>query len=71
MEPQAAVPQQEVAAPFPDRKILPSHQLDLVLHDGRLNAMTPAERQAALSALAHLLIEASGSSIREAGHEHA
>ena len=46
-------------------------QLDLVLDDVRLRGMTPAERQAALRSLAHLLLEASGIAPQEAGDEHA
>jgi hypothetical protein len=40
-------------------------QLDLVLDDIRLRGMTPAERQAALRSLAHLLLEASGIATQE------
>ena len=46
-------------------------QLDLVLDDVRLRGMTPAERQAALRSLAHLLLEASGVATREVGDDHA
>lgn len=46
-------------------------QLDLVLDDARLRGTTPAERQAALRSLAHLLLEASGTTMREAGDDHA
>jgi hypothetical protein len=46
-------------------------QLDLVLDDVRLRGMTPAERQAALRALAHLLLEASGIARQEAGDDRA
>jgi hypothetical protein len=49
----------------------PPRQLDLVLDDVRLRGTTPAERQAALRSLAHLLLEASGVTIREAGDDHA
>ena len=45
-------------------------QLDLVLDDARLEGMTPAERHATLTALAHLLLEAAGALTREAGHDH-
>ena len=70
MEPQSPVPQQPAAASF--RQAVPSpRQLDLVLHDARLCGMTPKQRQATWNALAHLLIEASGVAIGEAGHDHA
>ncbi|MCP3440669.1 hypothetical protein [Bradyrhizobium sp. CCGUVB14] len=46
-------------------------QLDLVLDDVRLRGMSPAERQAALRSLAHLLLEASGIATQEADDEHA
>jgi hypothetical protein len=49
----------------------PPRQLDLVLDDARLRGTTPAERQAALKSLAHLLLEASGVTMREAGDDHA
>ena len=72
MEQQAPVPRETAITPPLEHKASPNpRQLDLVLHDGRLHAMTPAACQAALSALAHLLLEASGRSIGEASHEHA
>ena len=46
-------------------------QLDLVLDDVRLRGMTPAERQAVLEALAHLLLEASGIATQEVGDDNA
>lgn len=46
-------------------------QLDLVLDDVRLRGTTLAERQAVLRSLAHLLLEASGVTMREAGDDHA
>jgi len=46
-------------------------QLDLVLDDLRLRGMTPAERQAALRALARLLLEAGGVATREVGDDNA
>jgi hypothetical protein len=46
-------------------------QLDLVLHDARLEGMTTAERQAAIRALAHLLLEASGITTWEGGDDNA
>jgi hypothetical protein len=46
-------------------------QLDLVLDDVRLRGTTPVERLAALRLLAHLLLEASGITMREAGDDHA
>ena len=46
-------------------------QLDLVLDDVRLRGMTPAERQAALRSLAHLLLEASGIATQEADDDRA
>ncbi len=45
-------------------------QLDLVLDDVRLRAMTPAERQAALRAMALLLLEASGVAPREVSDDN-
>ncbi len=45
-------------------------QLDLVLDDARLKSQSAAERRAVVQALAHLLLEASGSAHPEAGHEH-
>jgi hypothetical protein len=42
---------------------------DLVLDDVRLRAMTPAERLAALRAIALLLLEAVGVAMREAGDD--
>lgn len=44
-------------------------QLDLVLDDVRLRGMTPAERQAALMSLAHLLLEGSGIAPQEVGDD--
>ena len=59
-------------APRPERTALTvPRQLDLVLDDVRLRGMTPAERQAALRSLAHLLLEASGIATPEAGDDHA
>jgi hypothetical protein len=59
-------------APRPERPPpTPPRQLDLVLDDVRLRGTTPAERQAALSSLAHLLLEASGVTMREASDDHA
>ena len=54
------------------RHTLPTapRQLDLVLDDVRLLGMTPAERQAALRSLAHVLLEASGIATQEAGDDH-
>ena len=46
-------------------------QLDLALDDARLRRLTPAERQAALRSLAHLLLEAGGMATREAGDDNA
>ena len=48
----------------------PPRQLDLVFEDVRLRGMTPAERQAALRSLAHLLLEAGGIAPQEAGDDH-
>jgi hypothetical protein len=45
-------------------------QLDLVLDDVRLRGMTQGERRTALRTLAHLLLEAAGMAIREAGDDH-
>jgi hypothetical protein len=46
-------------------------QLDLVLDDVRFRAMTPAERQAVLRAMARLLLEAGGVSMREVSDDNA
>ncbi len=46
-------------------------QLDLVLDDVRLRGMSAPERQAALRALAHLLLDASGGATREARDDYA
>lgn len=60
-----------VLAPHrPKPLVMAARQLDLVLDDERLQGLTPAERQAALVSLALLLLEASGLSTREAGHDH-
>lgn len=45
-------------------------QLDLVLDEGRLRSMTPAERQVVLRTLARLLLEAAGVATREVGDDH-
>lgn len=45
-------------------------QLDLVLDDVRLRAMTPAERQAVLRAMARLLLEAGGVATPEVGDDN-
>lgn len=46
-------------------------QLDLVLDDVRLQAMTSAERQAVLRAMARLLLEAGGIATREVSDDNA
>jgi hypothetical protein len=46
-----------------------SRQLDLVLDDARLRGMTREERSQALRSLAHLLIEACGMAMQEAGDD--
>jgi hypothetical protein len=46
-------------------------QLDLVLDDVRFRGMTPAERQAALRAVAWLLLEAGGVATREVCDDNA
>jgi CheY-like chemotaxis protein len=46
------------------------HQFDLVLDDLRLRGMTQGERCRALRTLAHLLLEAAGMAVREAGDDH-
>jgi hypothetical protein len=46
-------------------------QLDLVFDDARLRGMTPTEHQAVLRALARLLLEAGGVSMRRADDDHA
>ena len=46
-------------------------QLDLVLDDVRFRAMTPAERQAVLRAIARLLLEATGVATREVSDDNA
>ena len=62
----------EVARRLKRTPLTASRQLDLVLvlDDVRLRGMTPAEHQAALRSLAHLLIEASGIATQEAGDDH-
>ena len=56
--------------PEPAPPTLP-RQLDLVLDDVRLRAMTPAERQAVLRAMARLLLEAGGVATREVSDDNA
>ncbi len=56
--------------PTLDRLPTAPRQLDLVFDNVRLRGMTAAERQAALKALAYLLLEASGVA-REAGDDDA
>ncbi len=51
------------------RPLEPPRQLDLVFDDARLTGLTAIERQSALQALAHLLLEASGVATREDGHD--
>jgi hypothetical protein len=46
-------------------------QLDLVLDDMRVQAMTPAERRAVLRAMARLLLEAGGVATREVSDDNA
>jgi len=46
-------------------------QLEFVIDDAQLRGMTPAQRQAALRSLAHLLLEASGIATKEAGNDNA
>ena len=46
-------------------------QLDLVLDDVRFRAMTLAERQAVLRAIARLLLEAGGIATREVSDDNA
>jgi hypothetical protein len=46
-------------------------QLDLVFDDVRLRGMTAAERQAALRAIAQLLLEAVGAAKEEVGDDNA
>jgi hypothetical protein len=48
-----------------------SRQLDLVLDDVRFRAMTRAERQAVLRAMARLLLEAGGVATREVSDDNA
>ena len=48
-----------------------ARQLDLVLDDVRFRAMTPAERQAVLRAMARLLLEAGGVATREVSDDNA
>ena len=50
---------------------LTAPQLDLVLDDVRLRAMTSAERQAVLRAMARLLLEAGGVATREVSDDNA
>lgn len=59
-------------APRPDQRTrMVPLQLDLVLDDVRLLGMTVVERQAALRALARLLLEASGVAMLEVGDDNA
>ena len=51
--------------------LMAPRQLDLVLDDVRFRAMTPAERQAVLRAMARLLLEAGGVATPEVGDDHA
>ena len=51
--------------------LMAPRQLDLVLDDVRLRAMTPAERQAVLRAMAQLLLEAGGVATREVSDDNA
>ena len=55
------------------RHTLPTapRQLDLILDDVRFRAMTPAERQAVLRAIARLLLEAGGVAMREVSDDNA
>lgn len=57
--------------PTPGPALSRARQLDLVLDNDRLQGMTAAQRQAALQALAQLLLEASGAVIKEAGDDDA
>jgi hypothetical protein len=58
--------------PRPKLALSTTHrQLDLVLDDVRLHGMTAAQRQAALKALARLLLEASGAVTTEVGDDDA
>jgi hypothetical protein len=59
-------------APIPrHRTRMVPFQLDLVLDDVRLRGMTAAERQAALRAIAQLLLEAGGTAREEVGDDNA
>jgi hypothetical protein len=51
--------------------LMAPRQLDLVLDDVRLRAMTPAERQAVLRAMARLLLEAGGVARPEVSDDNA
>ena len=51
--------------------LMAPRQLDLVLDDVRFRAMTPAERQAVLRAIARLLLEAVGVATREVSDDNA
>jgi hypothetical protein len=48
-----------------------ARQLDLILDDVRFRAITPAERQAVLRAIARLLLEAGGVAMREVSDDNA
>lgn len=48
-----------------------ARQLNLVFDDVRFRAMTPAERQAVLRAMARLLLEAGSVATREVSDDHA
>jgi hypothetical protein len=60
----------EIARRLKHTALTAPRQLDLVLDDVRLRGMTPAEHQAAVRSLAHLLLEASGIATQEAGDDH-
>jgi hypothetical protein len=72
MESQPLLARRTELAPRPEPTPSTSpRQLDLVLDDVRLRGMTLPERQAAVRSLAHLLLEASGVAMQEAGDDHA
>ena len=58
----------QLALRRPLRLTTATRQLDLAL-DAKLRGMKPTERQAALQALAQLLLEAAGAATREVGDD--
>lgn len=69
------VPFRQTTALVPSTRPRPPtgpRQFDLTLDNARLRGLSAPERQSALQALTHLLLEAKGVAVatQEAGHEH-